>query len=368
MKEPDTITGPGSEATKGLVSPSSLFLSIPPAGMPLKHNSLKEALAAVADAGEKGYVWFNLTRASRDELNKLTTPLNLHPLSIEDCFDEINMPKADEYPGYTFIVFNTMHHEDDELVTDEVDFFIGRNFLVTVSGNGDDPHFPLEDILSVVERNIQAVRQGPAWLMHVITDFIVDRMADVVEQAETWTDRAEEEIIAATEGFDPSRLIFLRRNLLNLRKNLFYEREVLVKICRSDSEWIPAKATVHYRDILDHITNFLEITESNRDNVISLTELYASMVNNQMARDANQTNATVRRLTLITTIFMPMTLLAGIFGMSEWTLMTGGADGIRRSYPLMAAIMVLLGLGGYLFIRWLERRDRRRAGLPEKNG
>lgn len=76
------------------------------------------------------------------------------------------------------------------------------------------------------------------------------------------------------------------------------------------------------------------MTESNRDNVTSLMELYASMLNNKMARDSNQTNATVRRLTFITTIFMPLTLLAGIFGMSEWTLMTGGEDNLRHSYPL----------------------------------
>ena len=77
---------------------------------------------------------------------------------------------------------------------------------------------------------------------------------------------------------------------------------------------------------------------------------------------ADQTNATVRRLTFITTIFMPLTLLAGIFGMSEWTLMTGGEENLRRSYPLFAIMMVAIGLASYLFIRWLEWRDRKRSG------
>ena len=120
---------------------------------------------------------------------------------------------------------------------------------------------------------------------------------------------------------------------------------------------MPEKASVHYRDIFDHLSNFLEMTESHRDNVTSLMELYASMLNNQMARDSNQTNATVRRLTLITTIFMPLTLLAGIFGMSEWTVMTGGEANIRHSYPIFAAIMIAIGLANFLLIRWLERRD-----------
>ena len=132
-------------------------------------------------------------------------------------------------------------------------------------------------------------------------------------------------------------LTYLRRSLLGLRKSLFYEREILVKISRNDCEWVPEKASVHYRDIFDHLSNFLEMTESHRDNVTSLMELYASMLNNQMARDSNQTNATVRRLTLITTIFMPLTLLAGIFGMSEWTVMTGGEANISPLLPYLCS-------------------------------
>jgi len=89
-------------------------------------------------------------------------------------------------------------------------------------------------------------------------------------------------------------------------------------------------------------------------------ELYASMLNNQMARDSNQTNATVRRLTLITTIFMPLTLVAGIFGMSEWTVITGGEENMRRSFLLFAAMMVIIGAVNFFFINWLERRDRKK--------
>jgi magnesium transporter len=182
-------------------------------------------------------------------------------------------------------------------------------------------------------------------------------MVDAVEKAETDIDLAEEEILASPGIFDPSRLIYLRRNLLSLRKSLFHEREILIKISRNDCEWVPEKATVHYRDIFDHLSNFLEMTESNRDNVTSLMELYASMLNNQMARDSNQTNSTVRRLTFITTIFMPLTLIAGIFGMSEWTVLTGGEEHIRNSFLIFGGAMVLMGIMNFLFINWLERRD-----------
>jgi magnesium transporter len=81
------------------------------------------------------------------------------------------------------------------------------------------------------------------------------------------------------------------------------------------------------------------------------------MLNNQMARDSNQTNSTVRRLTFITTIFMPLTLIAGIFGMSEWTVLTGGEANIRHSFLIFGGAMVLMGIMNFLFINWLERRD-----------
>ena len=93
------------------------------------------------------------------------------------------------------------------------------------------------------------------------------------------------------------------------------------------------------------------------DLVTSLMEMYLSMLNNRMTRAAQETNATVRRLTLITTIFMPLTFLAGILGMSEWTMMTG-QDNWRIAYPVFLLVMALLGLGDfYLLTRLKKRRD-----------
>ena len=330
------------------------FYRISPSGELEKLNSLSEAVTAL---GDDGYVWFNYQKATREDLAELINPLGIHPLSLEDCTDENQVPKMDEFPSYTFIVFNALRYDKEELLSDEVDLFIGKNFVVTVSGYSETTWVPIEGIQNVIQRNISAAKHGPAWLMHLVLDYVVDSMVDAVEKAETDIDLAEEEILASPGIFDPSRLIYLRRNLLSLRKSLFHEREILIKISRNDCEWVPEKATVHYRDIFDHLSNFLEMTESNRDNVTSLMELYASMLNNQMARDSNQTNSTVRRLTFITTIFMPLTLIAGIFGMSEWTVLTGGEEHIRNSFLIFGGAMVLMGIMNFLFINWLERRD-----------
>ncbi len=339
------------------------FYHVSPVGTIRKVSGIKDASALL---NEDGYVWFNYVNANRENLAELIEPLGLHPLSIEDCTDETQVPKMDDFPTYTFIVFNALYYKDTEIISDEVNIFVGKNFVVTVSGYSEKSLMPLIGIEGVIERKIAGIAQGPSWMLHKILDHIVDQMGNAVDGLETDIDLAEEQILDSPATFEPSKLLYLRRNLLSLRKFLFHEREMLARISRNENIWVTKKATAHFRDIFDHLSNYLEMTESYRDNVNSLMELYASMLNNKMARDSNQTNASVRRLTLITTVFMPLTLLAGIFGMSEWSMMTG-ADNWRRAYPLFGVIMLIIGLANFLFIKWLESRDKRKMNRNENS-
>jgi magnesium transporter len=191
--------------------------------------------------------------------------------------------------------------------------------------------------------------------MHVILDHVVDQKFLAIEALEDELDTQEETMLASVSNFNPAEMIRLRRDLLNLRKSLFHEREILVKICRKDCPFIPGKAIYHYRDIYDHLTKFFELTESYREIVTSLMDMYLSMLNNQMTKAANQTNKAVRRLTFITTIFMPLTLLAGIGGMSEWSMMTGPANW-KISYPAFLLAIGIIGFVNYCVLKWLERK------------
>jgi magnesium transporter len=156
-------------------------------------------------------------------------------------------------------------------------------------------------------------------------------------------------------SYRPAELFRLRRKLATLRKSLFHEREILARICRKDCPFITDKTLFYYRDIYDHLTKFFELTESSRDVVTSLMEMYLSRLNYQMALAANETNQTVKRLTMITTIFMPLTLLAGIGGMSEWSMMTG-PEHWRIAYPVFLLAMAIIGLANYYGIQWFEKK------------
>ena len=331
------------------------FYHIPQAG---KLTRLQTVDAALAAAMEGGLLWLNYCQPTKEELSVLIEPLGLHPLSIDDCFDENQIPKIDDFPRNTFILFNAFEYAKRTLTISEIDLFIGCNFLVTVSQrNFDERHF-LNGIEHIVEKDIESARQGPAFLMHVILDHVVDQKFVAIEALEDELDAAEDAMLADASNFNPAELVRLRRDLLSLRKSLFHEREILVKICRKDCTFISEKAIFHYRDIYDHLAKFFELTESYRDILTSLMEMYLSMLNNQMAKAANETNATVRRLTFITTIFMPLTLLAGIGGMSEWSMMTGPANW-KIAYPAFLLAMVVIGFANYYLFHWLEKRRRR---------
>jgi magnesium transporter len=205
--------------------------------------------------------------------------------------------------------------------------------------------------------DLSQVSLGSDFLLHVILDDLIDRKFQAVEALRDELETIEEEIINAASQFDLKKLMNIRRSLLVLRKSISHEREVLIKVCRKDSPFVGEKAIFHFRDIYDHLTKFYESIEIYREMIASHMEMYLSIMNNQMSVIANKTNASMRRLTLITTIFMPLTLLAGIGGMSEWSMMTG-PENWKISYPIFLLLMILLGVLNYLWIKRVENREK----------
>ncbi len=344
-------------------APKSRFFHILPEGTFHPIESQQKALSLLNGSG---FVWFDFLDPGREELQALIEPLGLHPLSIDDCLDQDQVPKIEDFPSHTFMLFNRYRYADKTAFLEEIDFFLGKNYLISVShaeGPNGNSFVHLEDAIA---RDLVNVRKGPDFLLHVFLDYVVDEKFKAVEALEEEVDKTEETVIEASAAFKPEVLLHLRRNLLTLRKSLFHEREILVRICRRDSPFISESAIYHFRDIYDHLAKFFEAIEIYRDMITSLLEIHLSVLNNRMTIAANRTNQIVRRLTLINTIFMPLTLLAGIGGMSEWSMMTG-SENWRIAYPVFLLLMVLLGIGNYLVLKRLEARERVRAERNPRN-
>jgi magnesium transporter len=319
-------------------------------------GSLNEALDAL---NEGGFIWLDYYQPEKSDLMVLTQALGIHPLSIEDCLDERQVPKIEHFPNNTFVIFNSFCYADENLYIDEVNLFIGKNFLITISGRNSGNRRPFANVEKLISVESSIAKNGPAFLMHIVLDNLVDQKFQAFDALEDELDAAEDGVLNNPSAFNPSELMRLRKYLLNLRKSLFHEREILVKICRLDCPFITDKAIFHYRDIYDHLAKFFELTETYREIVTSLMELYTSLLNNLMTKTSNRTNASVRRLTLISTIFLPLTLIASIGGMSEWSMMTG-TENWKLAYPLFLLGMVLVGAVNYFVILTIEKGDKKR--------
>lgn len=339
----------------------SSFYHISEAG---KFNIIPTAGEAIAKVAKSGFIWLFYSNPSIEELSALIEPLGIHPLSVEDCLDEFQVPKIEHFPTNTYILFNTFSYTKNTLSIEEVNHFVGKNFLITVNKGKQADQKLFEGIIRHVEQDIIEVKHGPDRLLQIILDHIVDQKFVAIEALEDELDKDEDEILANVSGFDLGGLQQLRRDILSLRKSLFHEREILVKICRKDSRFVKEQTIFLFRDIYDHLAKFFELTETYREIVTGLMEMYLSMLNNQMAKSANQTNKTVRRLTLITTIFMPLTLLSGIGGMSEWSMMTG-SENWRITYPGFLLAMLVIGILSFQLLRWLDKRDNKKLRKGE---
>jgi len=336
----DTITGPNH------------FYHITERGICSRYQKIEETLKT----GDKtGFIWLAFSSPVQEDLDQIITIFPIHPLSIEDCFDDNQIPKIDIFREYTSILFNNFYYADGVLSITELNLFLGENFLITVSREETRQELPIGKIMETLRQHPDQIAKGPAFVMHTILDCIVDQKFEIVETIEDEIIALEDNLIANPAAFMPQELQKIRRNLMSMRKSLVHEKEVMTKSCRKDSRFIPDSSIFFYSDILDHLVKFYETTEASRDIVTSLIQMNLSTTSNTMAEAANRTNRSVSRLTLITTIFMPLTLLAGIGGMSEWTMMTG-AENWKTAYPLMLAGMAVIGVLTYVFLKRLNER------------
>jgi len=311
---------------------------------------------ALQKAKDGGFIWASYTSPEEGDLDPLIDRLNIHPLSIEDCFDEKQIPKIDNFPDYTHVLFNTIEYRNRQLTIGEVNLFLGESFIISVSQPEADRRSPLNDLRAMVELEMDKANEGPSFVMHEILDNIVDQQLDAIEAIEDELNDEEEAMLKDFRDISPPALQRIRRDLVTLRKSLLGEREILVKICRNDSRFIPAEAIYHYSDIYDHLNKFVELTEGNRETLTSLIQMSLALVNNRMSRSSNLTNNSVRRLTFITTIFMPLTLISGIGGMSEYTMMVGPSNW-RIAYVLLVAGLTAVGIANYFTLKWMGRND-----------
>lgn len=334
------------------MTPRLSITTVSSSGSVTAHSHIDQALNV---AKQDGYLWIDICEPDQQTLNELAETFNLHPLSIEDALTSDQLPKLDNLPNYSFLIFNVFETTPDEVLIHELNLFLGDAFLISVShlDSQGKPLFP--EIGKLAEISQQKIARGPSYLMHLLIDMIVDRKLIAVETIGENLDSYEDAILNDFRDFNLANLLASRRDLLAIRKSLFHERELVSKIMRQDSPFIEASSLIYFRDIYDHLSKYQEMADNARDFVTSLTEIQLSMISNHMAASANRTNKIMRRLTIITTIFMPLSLLSGIGGMSEFTMMTGGEQNWPFAYLGLILVMILIAYFNWKALKQMER-------------
>jgi len=311
--------------------------------MGLAPEEFKEALR-----DEEGLLWidFEATSPEADE-PILRQVFGFHPLAIDDALQQSHVPKVDDWSDYLYVVLHTVVLDRREhMVVDtlELDVFLGRNYLVT---HHDQPIGAVDKVWAGCQRDERHLKNGSDHLLYKIADEIAASYLPVVEEMDDAIDVIEGRVFERPSSETVEHIFAIKRAVLRLRRILGPQREVLNKLARDDYAMIDPKDRVYFRDVYDHLVRMHDITESVRDLVGGALDSYLSVVNNRM-------NEIVKTLTIITTVFMPLSFIVGFFGMNFFQPSTPldiwtGAPAFWVTLGVLAATPVVMYL-------WMRRR------------
>jgi magnesium transporter len=307
----------------------------------------EEVVAALKNP--EGCLWvdFENTPPESDE-PFLREVFCFHPLAIDDALRESHVPKVDDWGEYLYVVLHAVEfnaQDGGELDTLELDVFLGDNYLVT---HHDQKIPALENVWNSIQRDERHVHGGPDHILYRLTDEVVASYMPVVEEIDLAIDHAEDQIFDRPTPGTLEHIFMLKRVALHLRRIIGPQREVLNKLARDDYRVIDARDRVYFRDVYDHLVRLHDITESIRDLVSGALDTYLSVINNRM-------NEIMKILTVITTLFMPLSFVASFFGMNYFQPVE---DSLKpwtgyASFVISMTIMLLIPVSMYF---WMRRR------------
>lgn len=286
-------------------------------------------------------------------IEKIGKAYDLHPLILEDIVTAGQRPKFDNYDKYAYIVLKmlTYNHANETVESEQISIVFGSNFVISFQEDVGDIWDPIRDRIRQAKGRVR--KMGADYLAYSLIDAIVDGYFVILERLGERIEGLEDELIDYPTEDLLRRIHALKREMMSLRRSVWPLRELISAMQRDESPLISSQTRVYLRDVYDHTIQIIDAIENFRDVVAGMLDIYLSSI-------GNRTNRIVRHLTLINTIFMPLTLLAGIGGMSEWSMMTG-PENWKIAYPAFLLLMAMLGMGSYLILRRLEARDRARV-------
>lgn len=298
-------------------------------------------LPGLIESGAK--LWIDASGAHPEVARLLTDELRLHPLAVEDILQERMVPKAEDYGTYLYVVVHGIVRDrtDPELLeTHEIDIVLTEHWLFTQHHGSSRS---IEAVEQELTRNPRLLERGPGFVAHAVLDHLVDYYLPVVDAFDEDIDEVEALVIEHPRSDVLQRIFRLKRSLQRLRRIAVYQREVLKRLSRGEFEMIPEKALPFYRDVYDHFVRVADLTDSYRELLSGALDAYLSVV-------SNRTNDIMKALTLVATVMLPVTFIAGVYGMNFENM-----PEIKWRYGYLFALG-LMGAVVAAMMFWFKRR------------
>ncbi|WP_199617334.1 magnesium/cobalt transporter CorA [Paenibacillus alkalitolerans] len=285
---------------------------------------------------EYKWYWVDFDRPTEEEIKLLDSHFHFHPLAVEDCMHLLQRPKLDHYDDVHFFVLHTLN--GSTLVADELDLFLSGNYLVTFHLNYIAE---LDDALKKWLMSPEAASQGPVFAAYNIIDKIVDGYFPTVFRIEDELFDLEGNRSMRGNNEIMDRVFEVRGQLLKLRRTVFPMRELLYRIVNSERINGMGPFRAYFTDIYDHLLKLSDVIESNRDMTADIRDSYISLNSDRM-------NTIMKTLTVITTIFMPLTFIAGVYGMNFAVM---PELSLKYGYYIILAVMFSIGVGMFAWFK-----------------
>lgn len=284
----------------------------------------------------EGFYWID---ADVEDLAVLQPMFNMHDLAVEDCLsEEEQRPKIEIYESHYFIVINSIRFDDEEIFLRALNIFLGRHYIITITKQKINELRSLKPVLWEQEVS------RPDYFLYHLVDIVVDNYFLVGDRIDNRIEALEEDILMHTKKSHLNEIIGLRGEILWLKKVLGPQRDVIATLNKKDLKLIDDQLQKYFSDIYENALKIAESFDTYRDLMGNLREAYQSSV-------ANRANEIMRVFTAITTIFMPLTFITGIYGMN-FDFIPGLH--LRMGSYILLGIMLLLGIGMFFIFRKKE--------------
>jgi magnesium transporter len=291
--------------------------------------------------------WINIEGLKyTDEIENIGRQYGLHPLVLEDIVNTTQRPKIDEYENYIFIVLKMLYYNKDEnIVIEQVSFVLGENYVLTFQESEGDVFGSIRDRLRLNRGRIRGMKSD--YLLYALIDAVVDNYFTIIETLGNKIEDLETDLFTGTVREDINiEVQQLKREILKVRRAIFPLREIINRIEKGDYPFIFKRTITYFRDIYDHLVQVTENLDIYREMIWSLMDMYMTTISNKM-------NEVMKLLTIIATIFIPLTFIAGIYGMNFEYI---PELHYKYSYYILWGIMIMIFLGMIYYFKkkkWL---------------